>query len=76
MREWLTVIIILLIVGIILDGIRRVRAARKERIHMSGSLPETNELSEDEGSNSEFPSGGARVAGIVILMMRQMCMSI
>lgn len=62
MREWLTVIIILLIIGIVLDGIRRVRAARKERIHMSGSLPEASDYVEERGG-SEFPSGGARIAG-------------
>ena len=62
MREWLTVIIILLIIGIILDGIRRVRAARRERIHLSASLAdEPGDL--DDISGSEFPSGGARVAG-------------
>ena len=61
MREWLTVIIVLLIVGIILDGIRRVRAARRERIHMSNSLPEEGGF-DDENVGSEFPSGGARVA--------------
>ncbi len=63
MREWLTVIIILLIIGIILDGVRRVRAARRERIHLSASLAdESGGLDEDIGG-SEFPSGGARVAG-------------
>lgn len=61
MREGLTVIIVLLIVGIILDGIRRVRAARRERIHMSNSLPEEGTF-DDDNTRSEFPSGGARVA--------------
>lgn len=63
MREWLTVIIVLLIVGIVLDGIRRVRAARRERIHMAKYLPEAEDLPEEEGVGSEFPRGGARVAG-------------
>jgi cell division protein ZipA len=64
MREGLTVIIVLLIIGILLDGIRRVRAARRERIHMSSNLAEVNDQSNDDDFvRSEFPSGGARVAG-------------
>lgn len=63
MREGLTVIIVLLIVGIVLDGIRRVRAARKERIQMSSQVSVGDEFGDDDISGSEFPSGGARIAG-------------
>lgn len=63
MREWLTVIIVLLIVGIVLDGIRRVRAARSERIQMAKEMPDADGLGDDDISGSEFPSGGARIAG-------------
>lgn len=63
MREWLTVIIVLLIVGIVLDGIRRVRAARSERIQLSKQMPNNDEYSDDDLAGSEFPSGGARIAG-------------
>lgn len=35
MREWLTVIIVLLIAGILLDGLRRVRKARRETLRLS-----------------------------------------
>lgn len=61
MREWLTVIIVLLIIGIILDGIRRVRTARRERIHMANDLPDAK--ADDLIGGSEFPRGGARIAG-------------
>lgn len=64
MREWLTVIIALLILGILLDGVRRMRAHRKEALRMSRRIPEADETGSDEAlSSSEFPSGGARVAG-------------
>lgn len=59
MREWLTVIIVLLIIGIVLDGIRRVRAARRERIHMASNLPHAAA----DSAASEFPHGGARIVG-------------
>lgn len=38
MREWLTVIISLLIVGIFLDGLRRMRRARRESLRMSRNV--------------------------------------
>lgn len=60
MREWLTVIIVLLIIGILLDGVRRMRAYRKNALRMSRSIPDENG---PEEAGSEFPSGGARVVG-------------
>lgn len=38
MREWLTVIICLLIAGILLDGLRRMRRARREGLRISRSV--------------------------------------
>lgn len=35
MPDWITVIIVLLIVGIVLDGIRRVRIHRRENIRLT-----------------------------------------
>ncbi|WP_045859636.1 cell division protein ZipA [Teredinibacter purpureus] len=62
MRDWLTVIIVLLIVGILLDGFRRMRQSRRENLQISKKAKEA-----DRGkvsvSSSEFPRGGARVAG-------------
>lgn len=62
MREWLTVIIILLISGILLDGIRRMRAHRRETLRLSRRMPEEDEGVDERLSSSEFPSGGPRVA--------------
>ncbi len=63
MHEWLTVIIVLLIIGIILDGIRRVRSARRENIQMGKNMPDEDlEPLEDIVASSEFPRGGARIA--------------
>lgn len=62
MRDWLIVITVLLIAGILLDGFRRMRLARRERLHVSKNA----ELADKGGvaiGSSEFPSGGARVAG-------------
>ena len=63
MREWLTVIIVLLIAGILLDGVRRMRQSRRENIKMSSDKVDEIDDVEAEASNSEFPTGGARVAG-------------
>lgn len=64
MREWLTVIIVLLILGILLDGMRRMRAHRRDHLRMKHRVvaradTDSNEV---EVPASEFPSGGARVA--------------
>ncbi len=61
MRDWLTIIIILLIVGILLDGFRRMRQARRENLKLSKNADKAD-VEEIAVSNSEFPSGGARVA--------------
>lgn len=66
MREGLTLIIALLILGILLDGLRRVRAHRREALRMSRSVGSDGAASADDFdevlTSSEFPSGGARVA--------------
>lgn len=64
-QYWLiTVIIVLLIVGIVFDGVRRMYQARRDSIKMSlRPVPkedEDNPLDDDYGS--EFPNGGARVS--------------
>lgn len=60
MQHVLTVIIILLIVGVILDGIRRMRQNRQDSIRMSLNMQQNLETS-GEGYGSELPNGGARV---------------
>mgnify|MGYP002700259091 CR=1 FL=1 len=66
MREWLTVIIVLLIVGVLLDGWRRMRQSKKQSIKMSRSMQAGSESvgadkSSGETYGSELPNGGARV---------------
>lgn len=63
-REVLIVLGALLVCGIVLDGVRRMRAARRGLLHG----PRRQPIFDDEGpagdhplANSELPSGGARV---------------
>jgi cell division protein ZipA len=64
MREWLTVIIVLLILGILLDGMRRMRAHRRDHLRMKHRVVARADTSNSDAdvTASEFPSGGARVA--------------
>jgi cell division protein ZipA len=61
MREWLTVIIVLLIIGVLLDGWRRMRQSRQDSIKMSLSMHKGVNKEDLESYGSELPSGGARV---------------
>ncbi len=64
MREWLTVIIVLLIMGVLLDGWRRMRTSKRHSIKMSSSIPRGSKVEAAEGGEefgSELPNGGARV---------------
>ena len=61
MREWLTIIVVLLIVGILLDGWRRMRQSRQASIKMSLSMHNGTEKQDSTGYGSELPNGGARV---------------
>jgi cell division protein ZipA len=65
MREWLTVIVVLLIAGILLDGWRRMRQSRQGSIKMSRNIGRQTGTDKDEsdGYGSELPNGGARVVG-------------
>ncbi len=61
MHEWLMVIIALLIIGVLLDGVRRMRQARRDSLRMNLDMNEDA----DDGTldySAELPSGGARVA--------------
>lgn len=62
MRDWLTVIIVLLIAGIMLDAFRRMRQARRESIRLSKNA-ELADKEEVKESSSEFPTGGPRIVG-------------
>jgi cell division protein ZipA len=62
LREWLIAIGTLVIIGIVIDGIRRMRRARKESSAISSGMGVDNlhDSPLDEDFNPELPSGGAR----------------
>ena len=62
LREWLIAIGTLVIIGIVIDGIRRVRRARKESLAISSGMgaDELEESPLDDQFNPELPNGGAR----------------
>jgi cell division protein ZipA len=63
LRDWLIIIGAVIIVGILVDGFRRMRLANKDSLKMSrdmgGDISTGDPLEEDY--NPELPSGGARV---------------
>lgn len=63
-QHWLTIVIVLLIIGIVADGVRRMYKARRDSIKMSlRPMPQDDEDAEaglDDEYGSEFPNGGAR----------------
>lgn len=63
MQHVLTIIIVLLIVGVVLDGIRRMRQNRRDSIRMSLNMQHKldRDGEGDEQYGSELPNGGARV---------------
>ncbi|MEY4588249.1 MAG: hypothetical protein RL497_325 [Pseudomonadota bacterium] len=64
MREWLIVISVLLIAGILLDGWRRMRTPRIKMARQEIDANDSLNLTEDPPLTSEFPSGGARIAAV------------
>ncbi len=61
MREWLTVIIVLLILGVLLHGWRHMRQSKHGSIKMSRKMPTGADKTDIETYGSELPNGGARV---------------
>ena len=62
LRDWLIVVGVVIIIGILLDGYRRMRLAKKDSLKMSLEMVgdiDTSPL--DDGFNPELPGGGARV---------------
>jgi cell division protein ZipA len=62
LREWLIAIGTLVIIGIVVDGLRRMYRARKESIAISSGMG-ANDLNGsplDDDYNPELPNGGAR----------------
>ncbi|MBU2952520.1 cell division protein ZipA [Marinobacter sp. F3R08] len=62
LREWLIAIGTLVIIGIIIDGVRRMRRARKESMEISSGMgaDELENSPLDDEYNPELPNGGAR----------------
>lgn len=62
LREWLIAIGTLVIIGIVIDGLRRMRRARKESIAISSGMgaDDLKESPLDDFHNPELPNGGAR----------------
>lgn len=63
-REWLIIISVLLIAGILLDGWRRMRAPKIKMARQDVSANDALPQDEDPPLSSEFPSGGARIAAV------------
>lgn len=70
MSNWLTGVIVLLIIAVLADGFRRTYNMRRNSIHLSPKMKkrskEVMEEAEDvplESFKSELPNGGARVIG-------------
>lgn len=63
MKDWLTVFIVILILVILADGIRRMRLARRDKIRMSRNVykGKNGGGEKDDFFTSELPNGGARV---------------
>jgi cell division protein ZipA len=63
LREWLIAIGTLVIIGIVVDGIRRMRRARKESMAISSGMGagDLKESPLDDDYNPELPNGGARI---------------
>lgn len=62
LREWLIAIGTLVIIGIVIDGLRRMHRARKESNAISSGMGADNlkESPLDDDHNPELPNGGAR----------------
>jgi cell division protein ZipA len=62
LRDWLIIIGVVIVVGILLDGYRRMRLAKKDALIMSRDMGgEFENTPIDDGFNPELPSGGARI---------------
>jgi len=62
LREWLIAIGALVIIGVVIDGLRRMHRARKESMAISSSMgaDDLDDSPLEEDFNPELPNGGAR----------------
>ncbi len=64
LRELLIVLGSIIVAGVVLDGFRRMRRAKRDSLEMSvGMGGEIENTPLDDGFNPELPNGGARVLG-------------
>jgi len=65
LREWLIIIGALVILGVVLDGLRRMYRARQDSLEIARGMGsgDIGQTPIDDGYNSELPNGGARVVG-------------
>ena len=66
MSDWLSIIIVILIIAIVLDGIRRARNSRRSKVRLSKNARKADKMFESDGrpgQAADFPSGGARKLG-------------
>jgi len=72
LREWLIAIGTLVILGIVIDGIRRMRRARKESMAISSGMgaDDLDESPLEQDYNPELPNGGARTISRDVLEER------
>lgn len=65
LREWLIAIGAIVIIAVVIDGIRRMRRARKESVAISSGMgaDDLDRSPLDDEFNSELPNGGARTIG-------------
>ena len=64
LRDWLILIGVVIIIGIFIDGFRRMRLAKKDSLQMSRDMGGDLENTPiDDGYNPELPGGGARIVG-------------
>jgi cell division protein ZipA len=61
MREWLIALGILVVVAILLDGVRRMRNARRDSLHLSLNTQRGIARGDLDEYGNELPSGSARV---------------
>ncbi len=65
LREWLIAIGAIVIIAVVIDGIRRMRRARRESVAISSGMgaDDLDPSPLDDEVNSELPNGGARTIG-------------
>ncbi|KEQ17336.1 cell division protein ZipA [Endozoicomonas numazuensis] len=61
LRDWLVIIGIVVIIGVLADGYRRMRLARKRASELSFGLEDVK--GNEDSFGSELPNGGARKSG-------------